>query len=204
MSLLKHTDIKVFIWTGAILSLVILILILLKTGNNNRLNRELNRLKSTIENVRTLTGDIERFNRGCEEMQQKYKLVSEKIPREAQIPQTIGQLTSAVEGLKLKIVSIIPKERVGAEKQAEEFLSMPGGEEEFLPAPTERQEPEPGCVRIPIEINMRGDYFDIGRYLNNLRYLPRLVTVEEFGIEKVEGGGLLDVQFVVSVYYAED
>lgn len=203
MNLLKSPGGKisaVFVGTGIVLCLLILVLIFVKLGSNKNMNQEIDQIKITIENIQAITEDQERFNKECEKTQQKYELSLEKIPKQAQIPKAIDQLTSAIEYLNLKLISIRPKEAVEIRKHKEpldiEFETE--GEYEI-----EEVETEPDYIQIPIEIHLRGSYPDIGQYMDSLRYLPRLVTVEKINIEKTKEAGILDTKLIVSVYYQE-
>lgn len=210
IDLLKIPGVKlsaVFLGVGIVLSLVFLVLIFAKAGNNIGLSREIDQLRDKIENVRELTEDEEKFIEEDVKIKRKYELVSKKIPKTAQIPKAIDQLTSGIESLNLKLISIEPKDAVEIRKQKEtspEKLDMELEMEGEFSQGTAEGEAKPDYIQIPIEINLRGAYIDIGHYLDTLRYLPRLVTVEEINIEKAEEGDMLDIKLLVSVWYSED
>lgn len=210
MNLLKSPGGKisaVFVGTGIVLCLLILVLIFVKLGSNKSMNQEIDQIKISIENIQAITEDQVGFNKECEKIKKKSELSLEKIPQKAQIPSAIDQLTSAIEYLNLKLISIEPKEAIEIRKQ-KKLLTMemdmePEEEAGFPPGMAEEAETKPDYVQIPIEIRFRGAYPDIGQYMDSLRYLPRLVTVEKINIEKTKEAGILDTKLIVSVYYQE-
>ena len=210
MNLLKSPGAKIsaiFVGMALVLSLFVLVLTSVKLVNNRRLNRELKQLRATIENIRVITEDEKGFSEECEKTQKRHELSLAKIPKEAQIPQAIDQLTSTIEYLNLKLISIEPKKAIEIGKQKEifpvEFGMGPEMEGEFPPGMVGRAETKPDYVQIPIKIHFRGSYSNIGQYLDSLRYLPRLITVEEIDIEKTKNAGILNAKLIVSVFYSE-
>lgn len=199
MNLLKYKNIIIF----SLLGFILFIFIILKTGNNGRIRQEMSRLKAKIENIHLLAGDEEKFNKEYEKIQGKIELAYKKIPEEAEIPHAIDELTSAIESLNLKILSIIPKEQIEVRKKKAEPGPGPIPEGELLPDMLGGESTKPDYIHIPIEINMQGSYADFGKYLDNLRNLSRMFTLEECNIEKTNEAGILNIQFIASIYYSE-
>lgn len=199
----------VFVGTGVVLSIIFLALIFVRIRNNAGLAREIDQLRNQIKNVQALTEDEKGLIEETMRIKRKYELVLEKLPKTAQIPQAIDQLTSGIESLHLKLISIEPKDAVGIKRQKEVRSAESGMGQEIegeLTAEIETGEEtsEPDYIQIPIKINIRGSYIDIGHYLDTLRYLSRLVTIEEVNIGKTEEEEMLDVKLLVSVWYVED
>lgn len=182
------------------MSVIILVLTFIRIGRNSELEMEIAVLSERIDEITLAAADSERFNSEMEKIREKTELAFKKVPKEAQIPQAIDQLTWAIELMNMKLISIIPKEVVEAGKTeggfSGEFGPPPEGELEAMP--------EDGYTQIPIEINLRGAYTDTGRCLNSLRVLERIVTVEEINIERSKDGGMLDIKLLVSVWYSKD
>lgn len=208
MNIIKNLGAKisiVFVSIGIILSLAILILILVKIKGNISISREIAQLSEKLDKIQELTKDENKFKEECEGVKKKIELIMGKIPDNPQIPQAIDYLTSGMENFNLKLISIIPKEPVetagetGPSYAEPEFGEAPEGE---LPISTV-EEAKPEYVQIPIEIQLCGSYFDIGRYIDTLRYLPRLFTVEDISIEKGEGVETLNAKLIVSIWYSE-
>lgn len=200
MNLLRYRNIIIF----SSLGLILFISVILKTGNNRKVKQGISQLKTRIQNIHLLAEDGERFNREYEKVQKKIELAYKKVPREAQIPHAIDELTSVIESLNLKILSIIPKEQIEIRKKKAAPEPGPIPEGGLLPEILGQESARPDYIRIPTEINIQGSYADIGKYLNRLRNLSRLFTLRECNIEKTDEAGILNIQLIVSIYYSED
>lgn len=208
MNIIKNLGAKInliLVGVGLILSLAILILIFAKIRGNTLISREIAQLSSKLDRIQELTKDENKFKEECEGVKKKIELVMGKIPDNPQIPQAIDYLTSGMENFNLKLISIIPKEPVETAEETASSYAEPGFEEApegELPIGTV-EEAKPEYVQIPIEIQLCGSYFDIGRYIDTLRYLPRLFTVEDISIEEGEGVETLNAKLIVSIWYSE-
>lgn len=187
----------IFAGIGLLLGCILLIMTLSKAVNNINVKQEITQLSEKVNYIKELTEDEEKLKNEIEKISEKSKMISIKIPETANIPQSIEQLISNIEDFNLKLISVIHKEPVEIRKQIEQKI-----EGRYIPD-KEIGEIRPDYVKIPIEICLRGSYKDIGRYLDALRYLSRLVATDEISFKKTEQAGVLDIKLLVSVWYSE-
>jgi type IV pilus assembly protein PilO len=59
-------------------------------------------------------------------------------------------------------------------------------------------------VELPIAIVASGSYHDLGSFVSSMASLPRIVTLHDFSIEMVYGGGDLRMNMIARTYRYRD
>lgn len=124
-----------------------------------KLNREIkqeSQLKKDFENKAFQVANLEDYKAQMVEMEQSFESILKQLPRDTEVPGLIDDISLAAlnNGLDLKIIS--PQKQVSTEFYNE----------------------------LPIQIEVEGDYHELGAYVSSVASLPRIVTLHDFSISK--------------------
>ena len=124
---------------------------------NQKLSREIkqeSQLKKDFENKAFQVANLEEYKAQMVEMEQSFESILKQLPRDTEVPGLIDDISLAAlnNGLDLKVIS--PKKQVSTEFYNE----------------------------LPIEIEVEGDYHELGAYVSSVASLPRIVTLHDFSI----------------------
>jgi len=113
-------------------------------------------LKRDFENKAFQVANLEEYKVQMVEMEQSFESILKQLPRDTEVPGLIDDISLAAinNGLDLKVIS--PQNQISTE---------------FYNA-------------LPIEIEVEGDYHELGAYVSSVASLPRIVTLHDFSITK--------------------
>jgi len=135
--------------------------------------QDLIKLKKEMKRKEILAKNYDKFKVELDGVRERLKEAMEKLPEAKEIP------------LLLKSVA-----NTGKEAGLEITLFKPKGEEvrEFY-------------ARVPFEIRFLGRYHQVGYFFYKIAILPRIVTIENFTLERAqEGGNLLQASCNATTY----
>jgi type IV pilus assembly protein PilO len=113
-------------------------------------------LKRDFENKAFQVANLEEYKVQMVEMEQSFESILKQLPRDTEVPGLIDDISLAAinNGLDLKVIS--PQNQISTEFYNE----------------------------LPIEIEVEGDYHELGAYVSSVASLPRIVTLHDFSITK--------------------
>ena len=113
-------------------------------------------LKKDYENKAFQVANLDEYKNQMADMVQSFESILKQLPRDTEVPGLIDDISLAAlnNGLALKVIS--PKEQVETEFYNE----------------------------LPIEIEVVGDYHELGAFVSSVASLPRIVTLHDFSIAK--------------------
>jgi type IV pilus assembly protein PilO len=143
---------------------------------NIKLSREVKQeaqLKKDFENKAFQVANLAEYKSQMIEMEQSFESILKQLPRDTEVPGLIDDISLAAlnNGLDLKMIS--PKKQVSTEFYNE----------------------------LPIEIEVEGDYHELGAYVSSVASLSRIVTLHDFSIStKGKDSGDLSLKILAKTY----
>lgn len=143
---------------------------------NIKLNREIKQevqLKRDFENKAFQVANLDEYKSQMVEMEQSFESILKQLPRDTEVPGLIDDISLAAlnNGLDLKMIS--PQKQVSTEFYNE----------------------------LPIEIEVEGDYHELGAYVSSVASLSRIVTLHDFSIStKGKDTGDLSLKILAKTY----
>lgn len=124
-----------------------------------KLDREVRKetqLKKTFEDKAFQVANLDEYRAQMIEMEKNFESILKQLPRDTEVPGLIDDISlSAIDnGLDLKVIS--PKKQISTEFYNE----------------------------LPIDIEVDGDYHQLGAYVSSVASLSRIVTLHDFTISK--------------------
>ena len=140
-----------------------------------KLNRAINResqLKKDFENKAFQVANLDDYKNQMIEMEQSFESILKQLPRDTEVPGLIDDISLAAlnNGLDLKVIS--PQKQVSTEFYNE----------------------------LPIQIEVEGDYHELGAYVSSVASLPRIVTLHDFSISKKGTDDALSLKILAKTY----
>jgi type IV pilus assembly protein PilO len=140
-----------------------------------KLSREIrqeSQLKKDFENKAFQAANLEAYKAQMVEMEESFKSILKQLPRDTEVPGLIDDISLSAlnNGLDLKVIS--PKQQ-----RATEFYN-----------------------ELPIEIQVEGDYHELGAYVSSVASLSRIVTLHDFSIAKKGKDGTLSLKILAKTY----
>jgi type IV pilus assembly protein PilO len=141
-----------------------------------KLNREVKQeaqLKRDFENKAFQVANLDEYKSQMVEMEQSFESILKQLPRDTEVPGLIDDISLAAlnNGLDLKMIS--PQKQVNTEFYNE----------------------------LPIEIEVEGDYHELGAYVSSVASLSRIVTLHDFSIStKGKDTGDLSLKILAKTY----
>jgi len=122
----------------------------------DRAVREESQLKKDYENKAFQVANLEEYKAQMADMEQSFESILKQRPRDTEVPGLIDDISLAAlnNGLDLKVIS--PQEQV-----ATQFYN-----------------------ELPIDVEVEGDYHELGAFVSSVASLPRIVTLHDFSIDK--------------------
>ena len=141
-----------------------------------KLSREVkqeSQLKKDFENKAFQVANLEEYRAQMVEMELSFESILKQLPRDTEVPGLIDDISLAAlnNGLDLKVIS--PQKQVSTEFYNE----------------------------LPIEIEVEGDYHELGAYVSSVASLPRIVTLHDFSIStKGKNSDQLSLKILAKTY----
>jgi len=133
-------------------------------------------LKQTYEAKAFKAANLDVYRKQMAEMEKSFGALVKQLPSDTEVPGLLEDITHTGLGSGLEIDSI----KLQPERNAEFY------------------------VELPIEIQVRGGYHDLGSFVSGVASLPRIVTLHDFDIKPMEEGGLLAMTISAKTYRYND
>lgn len=133
-------------------------------------------LKQEYESKAFKAANLEVYRKQMEEMDKSFGALVRQLPKDTEVPGLLEDITHTGLGSGLEIDSI----KLQPEQTAEFY------------------------VELPIEIQVRGGYHDLGSFVSGVASLPRIVTLHDFEITPTDSGGLLAMTITAKTYRYSD
>jgi type IV pilus assembly protein PilO len=130
-------------------------------------------LKRDFENKAFQVANLDEYREQMVEMEQSFESILRQLPRDTEVPGLIDDISLAAlnNGLDLKVIS--PQKQVTTEFYNE----------------------------LPIQIEVEGDYHELGAYVSSVASLPRIVTLHDFSIStKDKDSDTLSLKILAKTY----
>lgn len=138
-------------------------------------------LKSTFETKQAKAASLDAYKQQMKEMEESFGTMLRQLPSKTEVADLLVDITQTglANGLEFELFQ--PKQESKKEFYAE----------------------------LPIDINVRGNYHELGGFVSGIAALPRIVTIHDIAIksEKGTGGGLptLSMKAIAKTYrYLDD
>jgi len=133
-------------------------------------------LKQEYEAKAFKAANLDVYRKQMEDMEKSFGALVKQLPSDTEVPGLLEDITHTGLGSGLEIDSI----KLQPERSAEFY------------------------VELPIEIQVRGGYHDLGSFVSGVASLPRIVTLHDFDIKPMESGGLLAMTITAKTYRYND
>ena len=140
-----------------------------------KLSREVQKesqLKKDFENKAFQAANLEAYKEQMIEMEQSFESILKQLPRDTEVPGLLDDISLSALNNGLDLKSISPK----AQKATELYNEL------------------------PIEIEVEGDYHELGAYVSSVASLSRIVTLHDFSIANKSKDGVLSLKILAKTY----
>lgn len=130
-------------------------------------------LKKDFENKAFQVANLDEYKAQMVEMKQSFESILKQLPRDTEVPGLIDDISLAAlnNGLDLKMIS--PQKQISTEFYNE----------------------------LPIQIEVEGEYHELGAYVSSVASLPRIVTLHDFSISTTsKDNGALSLKILAKTY----
>lgn len=138
--------------------------------------QKIQQINDEVQRAYEFLRDLNKIREEADKMEEQWKYFRNKLPDSKQIPSLLQSLATVANRAHIIYVAINTK-------------------------PLEKGEPQGNVMyeRLPIEINLRCRYRNLGEYLENLKKLPRLVKIESIRVSRNKDI-LPEVEALLEVY----
>ncbi len=141
--------------------------------------KKLNQAKKDIANV-------SKFKEKIEKLKEEISFYEKNMPTQKEIPALLGELSKFAKETNVKILAILPLEKTEEAKEKERAEKASGKEPYF---------------EVPISIEARAKYHNLGFFINKLETAGRFMKVSDIKIQTNPATPMLhNVQLIVSAY----
>ncbi|MGI9534940.1 MAG: type 4a pilus biogenesis protein PilO [Thermodesulfobacteriota bacterium] len=166
--------------------LVVLVLIIsglywyfIWSPNNDQLKgfqKTLQTKRKKLNELENIKADLPKFIAENKRLNKEFEIASLKLPKEEEIPALINSIYSDISAAGLEPKKFAPQGQVNKEIYAE----------------------------IPIEMNVRGSYFELANFFDRISRLPRIVNVRNLNLKRDKtssrGNIELDAEFTTVTF----
>lgn len=129
-------------------------------------------LKKDFESKAFRVANLDQYKLQMTEMQDSFGTLLKQLPRDTEVPGLIDDISSAALNAGLKLETIDPQAM-----RATEFYN-----------------------ELPIDIEVSGDYHEMGAFVSGVASLPRIVTLHDFAIDQRGKGAGLKMKILAKTY----
>lgn len=141
----------------------------------NRLNIEQkneNKLKEEFERKFLRVANLDQYKTQMKEMEKNFDTLLKQLPRDTEVPGLIDDISSAALSSGLKLNVLDPR----------------------------LIEKTPFYDELPIDIEVMGNYHEMGAFVSSVASLPRIVTLHDFSIKRDSTSTLLTMNILSKTY----
>ncbi|MTI14126.1 type IV pilus inner membrane component PilO [Sansalvadorimonas verongulae] len=133
-------------------------------------------LKQEFQTKAFQAANLEAYRAQMTEMEASFGALVRQLPSDTEVPGLLEDITEKGLGAGLTIDTISLQPEV-----THEFY-----------------------VELPINVNVRGNYHDLGNFVSGVAGLPRIVTLHNFTIKSSQSGGNLTMEIFARTYRYND
>lgn len=160
------TPVKIIVWAIAFVAVLaagyFYVIADLQTNLAKEQQTEID-LKSQFERKAFQAANLNAYRKQMEEMEESFGALISQLPSDTEVPGLLEDITNKGLSSGLEITSITL-----GEERSEEFY-----------------------MELPIEIEVKGSYHDLGTFVSSIAGLPRIVTLHDFKISQGEASALV-------------
>ena len=130
------------------------------------LNSQLQTKRKKLTELENIKKDLPKFIAENERLEKEFKIASLKLPKEEEIPALINSVYSDISASGLEPVVFAPKEQTNKDIYAE----------------------------IPIEMKVKGTYFELANFFDRISRLPRIVNVRDLNLRRSKDADAKNIQ----------
>ena len=134
------------------------------------------RLKQEFQTKAFQAANLEAYRAQMTEMEASFGALVRQLPSDTEVPGLLEDITEKGLGAGLTIDTISLQPEV-----THEFY-----------------------IELPINVNVRGNYHDLGNFVSGVAGLPRIVTLHNFTIKSSRAGGNLTMEILARTYRYND
>ena len=140
------------------------------------LQSKLQTKRKKLNELENIKEELPKFIAENERLNKEFKIASLKLPKEEEIPTLIDSVYSDISASGLEPVVFAPKGQVNREIYAE----------------------------IPIEMEVKGNYFELANFFDRISRLPRIVNVRNLNLKRSKSSSakniVLDAEFTTVTF----
>lgn len=129
-------------------------------------------LKKDFESKAFRVANLEEYREQMIEMETRFGSLLKQLPKDTEVPGLIDDISTAALNAGLDLKAIDPQDMKSTEFYKE----------------------------LPINIEVSGDYHEMGAFVSGVASLPRIVTLHDFDIKSASKGGVLIMNIVAKTY----
>ncbi len=179
MELLKKGDVKTTIIAGIIFGVIICIIFyvtLYKSRSNEILEKqkELQEKQIKLQEAQKIAQQLDKLQRENRKLEYEIRESAKRLPQEKEIPDLLRQITNLGNRAQIDFVSFKPQT-----VEAKGFYK-----------------------EIPIRVNVRSSYHNLGLFLSELGQLERIVNTSDIQIQPLAGkkGESVSSSFLITTF----
>lgn len=130
------------------------------------LNSQLQSKRKKLTELENIKKDLPKFIAENERLEKEFKIASLKLPKEEEIPALINSVYSDISASGLEPVVFAPKAQANKDIYAE----------------------------IPIEMKVKGTYFELANFFDRISRLPRIVNVRDLNLKRSKDSDAKNIQ----------
>ncbi|PHR99216.1 MAG: pilus assembly protein PilP [Oceanobacter sp.] len=129
-------------------------------------------LKKDFETKAFRVANLDEYRTQMIEMETRFGSLLKQLPKDTEVPGLIDDISTAALNSGLDLKSIDPQDMKKTEFYKE----------------------------LPINIEVSGDYHEMGAFVSGVASLPRIVTLHDFDIKTASKGGVLTMNILAKTY----
>lgn len=138
----------------------------------NRLRGQISKLDEDITKTRAIANDIDKFRRENMMLQKRLEKALAKLPNKAEVDQILKQVSRLGKENGLEITVFDRKD----------------------------EKPQSLYIEVPINLNFRGNFFHVIRFLDQIAKMPRITNIGSISLKRQTGGEALDISCILTTY----
>jgi type IV pilus assembly protein PilO len=144
-----------------------------------RLEQEIGKepeLKRQYEAKAYQVSNLEALKRQMADVEESFSELLKQLPTDTEVPGLLEDITEIGQnsGLNFDVISLAPEKKVNF------------------------------YIELPINIQVKGSYHQLGEFVSGMAALPRIVTVHDFSIKPISANGDLSMSLSARTYRYDD
>ncbi len=147
----------------------------LQTGLEHEIGKE-TELKQQYQTKAYQVASLEALKRQMADVEESFSELLKQLPTDTEVPGLLEDITAIGQnsGLNFDLISLAPEKKVTF------------------------------YIELPINIQVKGSYHQLGEFVSGMAALPRIVTVHDFSIKPISANGDLSMSLSARTYRYDD